>query len=457
MIGNTIKNSETDGVNNNRQLKIAIIGGGIMGICLGYFLSQEGVQVEIYEASPVLGGLAGPMILDDGTAIDRFYHAILSSDLHLRELGAELGIADQFRFKETKMGFFHNGKIYSMNNVLEFLRFPPLGWIDRFRLGLTVLYAQFVKDWRTLESISVEEWLLRISGKGTYQNIWRPMLKAKFDGGFDDTPATYIWSRLVRMKSTRSGANQKEEAGHLIGGYITLIKALAERIQNAGGVIHLRKPVQEIVIEDGKAVGLRVDDDILKFDGIVATLQTPIFQRMIPNAPPEYHQFLSETEYLGIIAPLLVLDRPLTGYWTLNITDDHIPFTGVIETTSYIDPEYVGGHHLVYLPKYTAPGSPWQKMSDDEIKETWLQNIEAMFPNFDRSWIHYFLVHRERYVEPLHHVNQTHLIPDTQTPVENLFLATTAQIYPALTNGESVSKHARQVASLIAQTKKSRL
>ena len=447
MIGSSDKNSEI-GHNGNRY-NVAIVGGGIMGISLGYFLSKKGVQVEIFEASPTLGGLAGPMILEDGTAIDRFYHAILSSDGHLRELGNELGIADQFRFRETKMGFFHNGKIYSMNNVLEFLRFPPLGWIDRFRLGLTVLYAQFVKDWHTLESISVKDWLLKISGNGTYQNIWRPMLKAKFDGGFDDTPATYIWSRLVRMKSTRSGANQKEEAGHLIGGYITLIMAMAEQIEALGGVIHLCKPVQEIVIENGRATGLIIGDEFQSYDKIVVTLQTPIFQRMIPNAPHEYHQFLTQTEYLGIIAPLLVLDRPLTGYWTLNITDDMIPFTGVIETTTYIDPKYVGGHHLVYLPKYTAPGSPWQKMSDDEIREIWLQNIEKMFPDFDRSWIQYFLVHRERYVEPLHRVNQTHLIPDMKTPIENLYLATTAQIYPALTNGESVSKYARQAAELI--------
>ena len=210
-------------------MNVGIIGGGIMGISLGYFLSRQGAKVEIFEASPVLGGLAGPLILEDGTAVDRFYHAILSSDSHLRELATELGIADQLRFRETRMGFYYQGKIHSMNNVVEFLRFPPLGWIDRFRLGLTVLYAQFVRDWHSLESVSVEKWLLRLSGRRTFENIWRPMLRAKFDGGFENTPATYMWSRLVRIKSTRSGASQKEESGHLIGGYATLMKAMAER------------------------------------------------------------------------------------------------------------------------------------------------------------------------------------------------------------------------------------
>ncbi len=435
-------------------MNVGIVGGGILGISLGYFLSQLGAKVEIFEASPVLGGLAGPLVLADGTEVDRFYHAILSSDSHLRQLCLELDIADKLRFRETRMGFYHEGQIYSMNTVGEFLRFPPLGWLDRFRLGLTVLTAQFIHDWRRLEGIGVEDWLVKLSGRRTFENIWRPMLNAKFDGSFKDTPATYIWARLVRTKSTRGGASQKEEAGHLIGGYHTLIKAMAERIEAAGGKIHLRSPVQEIVIEQGQVRGLRLGQAVQPFSAVASTMQVPIFRRLIPNAGQDYHDFLGQTDYLGIVCPLLVLDRPLTEYWTLNITDPSVPFTGVIETTAYIDPQYVGGHHLVYLPKYTAPGSSWQQKSDEEIKEIWLQSLETMFPHFDRSWLRYFLVHRERYVEPLHGLNSTHLIPAVQTPIKHLYLATTAQIYPALTNGESVSRHAHQTAEIILGEKR---
>jgi len=432
-------------------VNVGIVGGGIMGTSLGYFLSQQGVNVEIFEASPALGGLAGTIALEDGVSVDRFYHTILSSDGHLRQMCAELNIADQLRFRETRMGFYHQGATHSMNNVVEFLRFPPLGWVDRFRLGLTVLYAQLVRDWQQLEGVNVEEWLIHLSGRHTFENIWRPMLKAKFDGGFENTPATYIWSRLVRMKSTRSGASQKEEAGHLIGGYMTLIDAMAERIEAAGGKIHLRCPVQEIVIQQGHARGIRVENEVRPFDTVVAALQVPIFRQLIAAASREYRDFLGQTDYLGVICPLLVLDRPLTGFWTLNITDDRVPFTGIIETTTYIDPQYVGGHHLVYLPKYTTPGSQWQQMADEEIQEIWLTNVEAMFPHFDRRWIRRFLVHRERYVEPLHWLNSMHLIPEVKTPVDNLYLATTAQIYPALTNSESVTRHARQVAQIILE------
>jgi hypothetical protein len=41
------------------------------------------------------------------------------------------------------------------------------------------------------------------------------------------------------------------------------------------------------------------------------------------------------------------------------------------------------------------------------------------------------------------------LIPTMETPVKNLYLVNAAQIYPALTNGESVTQHARQAAEQI--------
>ena len=428
---------------------VGIVGGGIMGICLAYFLARRGVKVEVYEASKSAGGLAGSVMLEDGTAIDRFYHAIMSSDGHLINLCAELGIQDQLRFRETRMGFYYQNRIHPMSDMIDFLHFPPLRWTDRVRLGLTVLYAQLVRDWSRLEQISVEEWLVRLGGRHTYEEIWRPMLKAKFDGAFDRTPATYIWSRLVRMKSARAGLGQKEKAGHLVGGYITLINTMVEQIEARGGRILLNQPVQEILVEAGEARGLRSENIRIRYDAVVSTLQVPIFRRLIPDAESDYVAQLDRVSYFGIVCPLLVLDRPLTGYWTLNIADDRIPFTGVIETTAYIDPKYVGGHHLVYLPKYTAPGSELQNVSDEQIRTLWLDHLQTMFPGFDKQTVRYFLVYRERYVEPMHKLNSMQEIPAIRTPIQNLYLATTAQIYPGLSNGESVTRHARLVANLI--------
>src|SRR5512141_781319 len=113
-------------------MQIGIVGGGIMGITLGYFLTRHGAKVTIFEASDTLGGLAGPIRMD-GYNIDRFYHTILTTDNHLHQLFTELGIQDQYRFREARTAFYHQGKLYPMTSLKEFLTFPPLNLIDRFR------------------------------------------------------------------------------------------------------------------------------------------------------------------------------------------------------------------------------------------------------------------------------------------------------------------------------------
>jgi protoporphyrinogen oxidase len=429
---------------------VGIVGGGIMGVTLAYLLSRHGVACEIFEASPVLGGLAGPLVLPDGVVVDRFYHTILSSDAHLRRLCVELGIADRLEFKETRTAFYIDGSLYSMNSLVEFLRFRPLSVPQRLRLGLTVALAQLYRDWQPLERITVRDWLVKLGGRSVFDRLWAPMLVSKFDGEPDGIPATWMWSRLVRVKSTREGANQRERAGHLVGGYATLLAAMTRCIEQAGGRIHLRCPVQEVVIADGRAVGLRVADTVRPFSQVVMTMQGPVSARLLPEAPAGYREALTRIPYLGVVCALLVLDRPLTGTWTINIADPRLAITGIIETTSYIDPRHVGGHHLVYVPKYTAPGSRFMEASDEEVKRTCLEAVRAVVPSFSPAWVRYFLVHRERYVEPLHRIGAP-AIPGVRTPVDSLYLVTTAQIYPALTNGESVTRHAaRAVESMRA-------
>lgn len=428
----------------------AIVGGGIMGVTLGYFLARAGVPVTIYEADPVLGGLAGPLTLPDGTDVDRFYHAILSSDDHLMTLCAELGITDRLRFKPTGTLVYAGGRLEPMNGLLDFLRFPPLRLVDRVRLGLTVLQAQRVSDWRQLEHVPIRDWLIGAGGDELFRRFWGPMLQAKFDGAVGDTPATWMWSRLVRTRSTRKGVRQREVCGHLIGGYRTLLDAMAERIRAAGGAIHLSMPVSRVAIEGGRVRGVVIGGDVVPHGTAVVTMQAPVAARLVPEAPAEYLARLTSQRYLGIVCPLFVLDRPLTNVWTLNVADADALVTGVIETTSYIDPVYVGGHHLVYVPKYVAPESPWLTAPADEIARAWSAALRRIVPGFADVTVRHCLVHRERFVEPLHGAGAGERTLPFASPVTGLHLCTTAQIYPALTNGESVTRHAKDAASRLA-------
>ncbi|MFQ3683729.1 NAD(P)/FAD-dependent oxidoreductase [Roseiflexus sp.] len=434
---------------------IDIVGGGILGLALGYDLVKRGIGVRIWERSRELGGLMGRTRFDelDGLEVDRYYHAILSSDRTLMRLFDELGLRGELRMTVTSMGFYHNGKLYSMSTPLDFLRFPPLSPIDRFRLGLTILQARRVKDWRALEQTPVVEWLTKLGGRGTVEHIWKPLLRAKFDGGFDNVPATYIWSRLVRTTDTREKGGAVEKMCFLPGGYAMVIDALAHAIRARGGQITTGVAVQQVRVHEGRVCGLRLSDGDIDSDGAVLTLQTPIARRLLPPEASDVNARWSLLEdYLGIVCMLLVLRRSLSPYYTLNITDERIPFTGLIETTNLIDRQFTNGYHLVYLPKYVAPDNLFAQMNDEALHRSFMVYLRQMFPDLQLDDIAAVRIGRERYVEPLHPIGRTDDIPPFTTAVAGLYLVNSSQIYPQLTNGEAAVAHAAKAAQVIDQT-----
>jgi protoporphyrinogen oxidase len=429
-------------------MHVVIVGGGLMGVTLAYHLSGAGHAVTLFERGPRPGGLAASFDFD-GLQLDCFYHTILSSDLSMHALIDACGLGDRLRFTATRQGFYDGGQLYPFNTITDFMRFPPLNLFQRFRLGLQVIAGQVTVDAARMDTIPVEDWLLRVSGRGVVEKVWKPLLRAKFDSETVDVPATYIWARLRRMMSTRQGVTSKEMMCYLIGGYHTLIDALADESARRGAQIRTGTPVDEVLIADGQVTGVRAAGESLTCDAVVMALPSPLAADLIPDAPPDYRDLLRRQRYLGVLCPLLVLKRQLTPYYVLNITDARIPFTAVVETTNLIDPQHVGGRHLVYLPKYLAPTSELHDWPDDRVRQVWLEYFKQMFPDFDDSALEAFSVQRAQYVEPLRPINSTHEIPPVASPVRGLYLSNTVMVYPELNNGESVTRQAARSAAQV--------
>ena len=115
----------------------AIVGGGMLGMSMALRMAKAGHKVTLLEAAPKLGGLASSWSLGD-VEWERYYHVILLSDSRSLNLIEEIGLKDELRWVETKTGFFTGGKLYSMSNTAEFLKFPPLKLIEKLRLGGTI-------------------------------------------------------------------------------------------------------------------------------------------------------------------------------------------------------------------------------------------------------------------------------------------------------------------------------
>jgi protoporphyrinogen oxidase len=412
--------------------RVGIVGGGILGLTTAYRLLQAGVDVALYERSTDLGGLVGSFDFD-GSRVDRFYHVILPTDDRVRGLADELGLGDRFRFRPTGVGFYDDGRLFSMNSMREFATFPLLRPLDRARLASFVVRCQLTSDSTALDQTPLKEWLTRRCGRRVFDQLWAPLLDSKFDGRYDDLPATYIWARTRRMSKTRDSAG-REVMGWLEGGYETLIAALERCVRELGGEIHTGTPVDRIV-GHGSASGLVVDGALKPFDSVLCTLLPPLARKLLS---PELAASV-ETDhcrYLGVVCLIVRTTRSVSPYYTLNITDRRVPLTTVVETTHVVDPDHAGGH-LLYVTKYVDPSHDDLKRDLDELRTAYLEDARTIFPTLRPDEILATSVQRAPAVEPVHLLGGAARLP-SMFPAPGLALASTAHVYPENVNGQAV-------------------
>jgi protoporphyrinogen oxidase len=401
--------------------------------------------VTLLEAAPQLGGLTSCWSLGDVTW-DRFYHVTLLSDTRLRALLAEIGLEQEIRWVQTRTGFYCDGRLHSLSSSWEFLKFPPLSLLQKFRLGGTIFYASKLKDWRALERIPVDRWLARLSGRSTYTKIWLPLLKAKLGEAYQRTSAAFIWSYIDRMYKARRSGMKREMFGYVPGGYQRILRTLAEALEQRGVRIVTSSPVREIAYDAAEGnlqvtCGLGEQQVTRTFDRVVTTVPSPIIARSCPQLNDDEQSRLACAEYLGVVCTSLLLDRPLGGYYVTNITDSWVPLTGVIEMGSIVAPEYLGGNYLVYLPRYLLANDPGLDESDADIHERCLATLEKMYPNFERSQVRAIQTARARHVMALPTLNYSQHLPPVVSSIPGLYLLNSAQITKGNLNVNETIEH----------------
>lgn len=414
-------------MSNVSEQRWGVLGGGMLGMTLARELSHRGARVTLCEAAPELGGLAAAWQLGP-LRWDRHYHVTLLSDTALRGLLTDLGLEQDLQWSRAKTGFYVDGRLVSMSNVLEYLRFPPLGLVDKFRLASTILYASRVKDWRRLEQIPVTDWLRRLCGANTFEKVWLPLLKAKLGENYKDVSAAFIWTTINRLYAARRAGMKEELFGYVRGGYARILDRLAGALRQQAVEIVTGAGCRE-VRRSGSGVRVELSDGSSReFDRVVLTMPAPIAATLCPELPERERDLLTGIRYQGIVCASMLLKRPLAGYYVTNITDGTVPFTGVIEMSAIVDREEFGGRSLVYLPKYTPSDNGVFSQDDGSLRREFLDGLGRIYPDVTDDDVVAFRVSRVKNVFALPTIGYSQRLPPVRTSVPGVFVLNSAQI-----------------------------
>jgi len=439
------------GGTSDRSQRWAVVGGGMLGMTIAWRLAQAGHQVTLLESRTNPGGLADAWQVGDITW-DRHYHVTLMSDLLLRELLTELELDDQMDWVETRTGFYTDGQLYSMSNTVEFLKFPPLGLIDKLRLGGTIFYGSKITNWKELERIPVAEWLTKLSGRRTFEKIWLPLLRAKLGECWRDTSAAFIWATIARMYAARRSGLKKEMFGYVRGGYATVLNRFEERLREAGVAIRCNTTVSSIEAAPHGTVLVESRHNAETFDRVVTTAPSPVVPKIIPQLSDRECRLHEGIRYHGIVCASVLLKKPMSPYYVTNITDGNVPFTAVIEMSALVDRAQLGDHSLIYLPKYVRPDDPVFEWSDDDIRAKFLDALVRMHSHFSKDDVVDFRVSRVRHVFALPTLGYSEQLAPIQTCVPNVYAVNSSHIVNGTLNVNETVKLGNDFVSAHGKT-----
>ncbi|MEK7641189.1 MAG: NAD(P)/FAD-dependent oxidoreductase [Patescibacteria group bacterium] len=415
----------------SQRIKIGIVGGGVQGLSLAYFLSKNPkYAVTLFERNKNLGGLLGLLEIN-GTGFEGFYHHWSGHDTDIMELVEELGLGNRLTRLSSKTGIFYGEKIYPFGTPMDLLRFSPLGLIDRIRVGLTVLYLKHVKDWRKYEKVAASDWLKKTMGQRAYDVIWEPLLRGKFGQHKEEVSMAWMWHRLSWRANARGKGAVKEELVYPRYGFKPIIDALVKKIQENSGTIKTSIVIDSIFEENGKvAIASGEQEEI--FDKVFVTTPVNVFSRLVKNLPADYLENLKQIKYRAAHVTILVMNHSLMpqGYYWLNINNRDIPLLAVIEHTNLLPKEDYGGKTLVYLGNYPDPNDEIMKMDNEKVIELYCRHLPKINPEFKKEWIDQYFIFKDPAAQPIVDTGYAANIPDHQTPIPNLYLVTMAQIYP---------------------------
>lgn len=404
--------------------RIAVIGGGPMGLAVAYELTRQGLQPVLLEADNRLGGMAASFEFA-GLQLERYYHFHCLSDRDCFALLEELQLNNHLHWRQTQMGFFCDGRLYPWGSVSAVLSFPRLPLGSRLRYLAHAARCLTIRDWRPLDGLTATTWLKQWLGERGYQMLWHKLFAYKFYNYSDSISAAWIWSRVRRLGQSRR--KLRETLGFLEGGSQVLIDAMAEAIRRGGGLIRLSTPLLALQPRPGGGGVLTTADGEAEFDQVISTIPLPLLAPILAAggvAPALVERYANQPS-VACACVVLQTSRPITANFWTNVNDGRFAIPGVIEMSN-LRPLPV---HICYVPFYIPAEHPdYQRPNQDFIDDAW-SCVKAIQPNLSPNDLLASHCSRYRFAQPVCGVHFQENLPPRE-PFAGVITADTTAYYP---------------------------
>jgi protoporphyrinogen/coproporphyrinogen III oxidase len=368
---------------------IAIIGAGIAGLTAANFLKRNNVPFVLYEGGKKIAGLAASFKDAEGFSYDFGAHFITN------RLADAVGIGDDCRLVK------HYGEAVWLNN--KSYNYPfGLAWIPRMTASW---FSEQVKSLTNKHKPnSAAEWFRMRFGTALANEVALPLLEAWSgasaenlsasigDGLFGGSTLRTFYLKTASKLTGRAVAcgynHEKPETPkvwHVYpkGGIAALCEKLAEGLEDS---IKLESPVEAILVENEKVVGVKVNGVIQEVSAVISTAPANILAKLVKGTAAL--DGVSHFRY----RPMAFINLKFEGRGLLPDTvmwfpEKEFPFFRLTEATismPWLAPE---GKTIITVDIGCEKGDAIWEMDEEKITTLCLEHITAIIPDAKKRFL----------------------------------------------------------------------
>ena len=266
------------------EKSIIIIGGGIAGLAAGCYGQMNGYRTQIFEMHHLPGGLCTAWERK-GYTFDGCIHYLLGSGegQPFNQMWHELGVVPGRRFVDhdelmrvvgpdgqTLVGFVNPEALQA-----HLMQISPAD-ARRIRtltesIGLFTRFDMSQQQIKPRALMDAEDWrdfgVKMMPFMGALAR-WARLSVQEFAAGFKNDflqralPVVFGWPEIPMMAAIMLlAAMHSGNAGFPVGASLEFARAIEKRYLELGGEIHYRAQVERILVENGRAVGVKLYND----------------------------------------------------------------------------------------------------------------------------------------------------------------------------------------------------
>jgi Phytoene dehydrogenase and related proteins len=374
--------------------KVNIIGAGLAGLSAGIYLQQEGVETEIFEIAGWAGGMCTAWVRNgyrfDGCIHwmvgtkpgDDFYKlycevgaleedtVIYNAESIKVEISGEMYEVpmkiDQFRQFLHSLSEQDSAKIEELCGIIEVVMHDkmPSGAPSNLSDLIRIIKESrgFLNIARKYTNVTVKEYAERFQSPTLRSFLYMLM------------PQDFSSVALFMMLGTRMSGN----AGYPMGGAWEVIRRMESKYRSLGGKIRFNTKVDEIVVENGRATGVRAKGVLYPSDGVIAACDAyDTLKRMLGGkyAHPQLDTMLRSSPLFSSLAvisfglnrkfgiPYSVMYEYKKGIKTSPDTVEH----GFSLRSFDFDPSAAPENGSSVMVMTEAPLDYWKNLRDSDI------------------------------------------------------------------------------------------